>query len=201
MRNAHKIDSPTFLSSEELLERLCSKTSAYILEEEISLGDAVVRVARDNMFEFFKILKEEAELQFNSLSSVTCVDWMDLRPDRFEMIYHVYSFFNHCRLRVKINVPERKAEVDSLCSLWSSANFMEREVWDMYGISFKGHPNLKRILMYEEFVGHPLRKDYPLRGKQPRVALRHPEVSNSARDMSRSPLVQIKTLKNTQESI
>lgn len=179
------------MSPDELLEKICSKASAFVLREEVDLGDAVLRISREGMLEFFKLLKEDPELQFNCLSSLTCVDWMDQKRERFEMVYHVYSFVNHVRLRIKIDVPEQVPEVESLCVLWSSANFLEREVWDMYGICFKGHPNLKRILMYEEFQGHPLRKDYPLRRKQPRVKLRHPEMTNTARDMHRETLVRI----------
>ncbi|HOT02340.1 MAG TPA: NADH-quinone oxidoreductase subunit C, partial [Acidobacteriota bacterium] len=73
------------------------------------------------------------------------------------------------RLRVKLPVPEEQPEVDSLTPLWKSANWYEREVWDMFGIRFRGHPNLKRILMYEGFEGHPLRKDYPIKKRQPLI--------------------------------
>ncbi|RMG44169.1 MAG: NADH-quinone oxidoreductase subunit C [Candidatus Dadabacteria bacterium] len=143
------------------------------------------------MLDFFKILKLDTELGFNILLSVTAVDWLDKRENRFEVVYHLLSLQHLHRLRVKIDVPENNPEVDSLIDLWKSANFMERECWDMYGIKFKGHPNLKRILMYDEFKGHPLRKDYPVQGKQPRVPLRHPEVRNTAVDMHRPPLVKI----------
>jgi NADH-quinone oxidoreductase subunit C len=91
--------------------------------------------------------------------------------ERFAVVYH---FFSHShphkhRLRVVVPLEEDDAEVDSLTSLWGGANWLEREVWDMYGIRFKGHPNLKRILMYEEFEGHPLRKDYPVNRRQPLI--------------------------------
>ena len=88
-------------------------------------------------------------------------------------------------------VPENDPVVDSMVELWPGADFMEREVWDMYGIKFKGHPDLRRILMYDEFVGHPLRKDYPVQAKQPRVPLLNPEVRNTAVDMKRAALVTI----------
>jgi NADH-quinone oxidoreductase subunit C len=107
------------------------------------------------------------------------------------MVYHLMSLSFGYRLRVKVAVDESKPEVDSLVTLWPGANFMEREVWDMYGIAFKGHPDLRRILMYEEFVGYPLRKDYPVQGKQPRIRLRAPEVQNTATQMNRPSLVQI----------
>ncbi len=92
------------------------------------------------------------------------------RPDaRFAVAYHFYSTTHKHRLRVTVPVDEADAELDSLTSLWAGANWLEREVWDMFGIRFKGHPDLKRILMYEEFEGHPLRKDYPVNKRQPLI--------------------------------
>jgi NADH-quinone oxidoreductase subunit C len=86
---------------------------------------------------------------------------------RFAIVYHFYSLEHKHRLRLVVPVAESDAELDSLTSLWAGANWLEREVWDMYGIRFRGHPDLKRILMYEEFEGHPLRKDYPVNKRQP----------------------------------
>ncbi len=88
---------------------------------------------------------------------------------RFEMVYHFYSSGHNRRLRVKVPLSASDPVVDSLTGLWASANWYEREVWDMYGITFTGHPNLKRILMYEAFKGHPLRKDYPVNKRQPLI--------------------------------
>ena len=88
---------------------------------------------------------------------------------RFEVVYHFYSHALKHRFRLKVPVEEGAAEVDSLTSLWASADWFEREVWDMYGIRFRGHPNLKRILMYSQFEGHPLRKDYPVNRRQPLI--------------------------------
>ena len=88
---------------------------------------------------------------------------------RFAVVYHFYSTARKHRLRLVVPVEEGDAEVDSLTSLWPGANWLEREVWDMFGISFKGHPDLRRILMYEEFEGHPLRKDYPVNKRQPLI--------------------------------
>ncbi len=90
-------------------------------------------------------------------------------PARFEVVYHFFSWPLSHRLRLKVPVEEKDPTVDSLTPLWESANWFEREVWDMFGISFRGHPNLKRILMYEGFVGHPLRKDYPVNKRQPLI--------------------------------
>ncbi len=88
---------------------------------------------------------------------------------RFAVVYHFYSQEHKHRLRLVVPVEEAKAELDSLTSLWAGADWLEREVWDMFGIRFQGHPNLKRILMYEEFEGHPLRKDYPVNKRQPLI--------------------------------
>ena len=88
---------------------------------------------------------------------------------RFAVVYHFYSMTLKHRLRLVVPVEEDVAELDSLTSLWPGANWLEREVWDMFGITFRGHPDLKRILMYEEFEGHPLRKDYPVKKRQPLV--------------------------------
>jgi NADH-quinone oxidoreductase subunit C len=88
---------------------------------------------------------------------------------RFVVVYHLFSHALKHRLRLGVPLEETDPEVDSLITLWAGADWLEREVWDMFGIRFRGHPNLKRILMYEEFVGHPLRKDYPVKKRQPLI--------------------------------
>jgi NADH-quinone oxidoreductase subunit C len=88
---------------------------------------------------------------------------------RFVVVYHFFSLPLKHRLRVEVPVDETDAEVDSVTNLWAAADWLEREVWDMFGIRFRGHPNLKRILMYEQFAGHPLRKDYPVNKRQPLI--------------------------------
>jgi NADH-quinone oxidoreductase subunit C len=88
---------------------------------------------------------------------------------RFEVVYHFFSLALGRRLRIKVPVEETDPEVDSLTALWGSADWFEREIWDMVGIRFRGHPNLKRLLMYPEFSGHPLRKDYPVSKRQPLI--------------------------------
>jgi len=88
---------------------------------------------------------------------------------RFTVVYHFFSTAHKHRLRLVVPVEESVAEVDSLTDLWAGANWLEREVWDMFGITFRGHPDLKRILMYEEFEGHPLRRDYPVKKRQPLI--------------------------------
>jgi NADH-quinone oxidoreductase subunit C len=108
---------------------------------------------------------------FDVLLDVTAIDWPG-QPLRFEVVYHFYSTKHLVRVRLKTRVPEADPTVDSLVPLFGSANFMERECHDMYGIVFKGNPDLRPILLYEGFTGHPLRKDYPKQQEQPLVPYR-----------------------------
>lgn len=172
-------------------ERITEKFPSHILKSELSLGDSVVWTPKDGAKGFFNTLKFDSELSFDFLVSITAVDWLDKRETRFELVYHLMSHKTKERLRVKIDIPENNPEAESVTAIWASANFLEREVYDMYGIKFKGHPDLRRILMYDEFEGHPLRKDYPVQGKQPRIQMLHPEVRNTAVDMIRPNLVSI----------
>lgn len=148
---------------------------------------------RDTSKEVFRRLRDDESFLFNMFIDVTAVDWLERREPRFDVVYQLLSLTHNHRLCLKIEVSEDSPEVESVADLWAAANFLEREVWDMYGISFKGHPNQKRILMYDEFVGHPLRKDYPVRGKQPRVPLRIPELRNTSQDMRKEELVSLPT--------
>ncbi len=160
-----------------------------------------LRVPAEALKQCMEELKSNPEFDFNMFLSVTAVDYMDEdfieRPDsRFELVYHLLSFKNKWRLRIKVTIQESNTEIDTVSDIWRGADYMEREVWDMYGIKFTGHPDLRRILMYDEFKGHPLRKDYPIQGKQPRVPLIHPEVENTAKDMLRPDLVNINKKNN-----
>ncbi len=166
--------------------------SAFTLE----CGDVVVHVAKENLVSLLKVLRD-SQLQFTMLLDITAVDWMDQREARFELVYQLLSIPTTKRITVKVALQENSPEIESVVPLFRSANFLEREVWDMFGIKFKGHPDLRRILMYEEFKGHPLRKDYPVQGKQPRVPLRKPEVENTARQMKRGDLVAIRSKKSS----
>lgn len=111
---------------------------------------------------------------FDLFLDVTAVDWPDA-PLRFEVVYHFYSSTQHVRVRCKMRVAEADPTVDSLTPLYGSAGYMERECHDMYGIVFRGNPDLRPILLYEGFEGHPLRKDYPKQKEQPLVPYRPPQ--------------------------
>lgn len=124
------------------------------------------RVAREQLVEFMTSLRDDPALQFKILLDVTAVDFMGQEP-RFELVYHLYSVHLKLRIRVKSRCTERDASVPSLVPTFPTADFHEREVYDFFGIRFEGHPDLKRILLPEGFLGHPLRKDYPVEGIEP----------------------------------
>ncbi len=131
-------------------------------------GDETVVVGRDRLIDLLRHLRDSEDLAFDMASDLTAVDWIERAP-RFEVVYHLYSLRHKHRVRVKCQVPEEDPVVPSAVALWSGLNWFEREVWDMYGIKFQGHPDLRRIFMYDEFVGHPLRKDYPKEKRQPLI--------------------------------
>ena len=141
-----------------------------VLETHSFRGDDTALIKKDGLQEVMIFLKSDPELDFNMLMDLSAVDylWMRKKP-RFEMVYHLYSLAKKHRVRIKTGVDEKTPVIDSIASIWPAADWYEREVWDMFGIKFVGHPNLKRILMYEEFQGHPLRKDYPFNKRQPLI--------------------------------
>ena len=116
-------------------------------------------------------LKDDPELDFKLFLSIDAVDRLMLAEPhpRFKIVYFFYSLKRGEHIRLKCRVSEERAELPSITAVYQGANWFERFVWDFYGIRFRGHPDLRRILMYEEFIGHPLRKDYPLRQRQPLV--------------------------------
>jgi NADH-quinone oxidoreductase subunit C len=152
-----------------------------------------ITIKASDITEVFEILKNGSKFKFNMLVDLTAVDWLDRKENRFEVVYQLLSLTHMHRLCVKVSVSESKTEISSVRPLWDSAWFMEREVFDMYGITFAGNGDMRRIIMYDEFQGHPLRKDYPVRGKQPRVQLRVPELRNTSQDMHRDQLVALPT--------
>jgi NADH-quinone oxidoreductase subunit C len=168
--------------SEELLAKVGEVLGDRILDSHAAVGDATILVPREQIVEVMQMLRDHAELRFNFLMDLTAVDYLAREP-RFDVVYHLASIeqqprgsapsrLSH-RLRVKIGVPEEPCEAPSIVEVWPGANWMEREVWDLYGIRFQGHPDPRRILLYEQFEGHPLRKDYPKERRQPLVGSRN----------------------------
>jgi NADH-quinone oxidoreductase subunit C len=126
-------------------------------------GELSIYVERTALREACTTLKNDPGLQYDSLSDITCVDWLPAKP-RFEVIYHLFSTVTKKRVRLKVRLQEADASLDSLTPIWPGADFFEREVFDLFGVRFDEHPNLKRIMMPENWEGHPLRKDYPVEG-------------------------------------
>ncbi|MFQ5589185.1 MAG: NADH-quinone oxidoreductase subunit C [Nitrospiria bacterium] len=130
-----------------------------------AFGELTVEVVRDQIMDVCRLVREDPSLDFDMLTDLCSVDFPNEAP-RFEVIYQLYSLERNHRLRLKARVPEEDCHIDSVVSLWRSANFMEREVFDMMGISFNHHPDLRRILMTEDYdEGYPLRKDFPVEGR------------------------------------
>ena len=131
-----------------------------IEEIERPYDDVVLTVARKRMHDVLSSLRHEG---FDMLLDIAGVDGRDLgRKERFEVIYILYAMNDDLRIRVRVFVPEDDMNIQSVTDLWQSANWGEREAFDMFGFNFEGHPNIVRILCHREFVGHPLRKDYPV---------------------------------------
>jgi NADH-quinone oxidoreductase subunit C len=139
-------------------------------EGALSHGVFVLQLAPAELTPTVKRLHDEFD--FDMFLDVTAIDWLGQTP-RFEVVHHFYSSTRHIRVRLKTRVGEDVPVVDSLTPLYGSAAFMERECHDMYGIRFEGNADLRPILLYEGFVGHPLRKDYPKQQEQPLVPYRN----------------------------
>ena len=150
------------------LRRLLEVFPEAVQATHAAFGDATAEVDRRHIREVLRFLRDDHELEFDMLTDLCAVDFLPRTP-RFEVVYHLYSVAQNHRVRIKASVPEDDARIDSAVALYASANWMEREVWDLYGVRFEGHPDLRRILLYDEFEGHPLRKDYPKEKRQPLV--------------------------------
>jgi NADH-quinone oxidoreductase subunit C len=170
--------------SQKVLSALGAKFGDAIEHAETQHGDEVATVKREKLVEIVTWLRDDAAMGFDSPVFVTCIDLLDLRrPDangrivevdvstvpRFEVCYQLRASKHRHRIRLKCRVPESDPRVPSLAVIFPAFDWQERETYDMYGIRFDGHPDLRRIYLYEEFVGYPLRRDYPKEKRQPLV--------------------------------
>jgi NADH-quinone oxidoreductase subunit C len=162
------LDSSSNETSEISLQLLKENFPDDVLEVYFPQGDATAIIRSEALPRIIDFLKKDPRLQFNVLIDITAVDYLERKP-RFDVVYHLLSLPFSRRLRLKVPVDDAEPCLESITPWWGSANWLEREVWDMFGIRFSGHPDLKRILMYEPFEGHPLRKDYPIRKRQPLI--------------------------------
>ena len=161
-----------------LVQLLQAQFGSAVLETHAQHGDETVVVDAGSWQAVATFLRDDSRAQMNMLSDLTAVDFPEREP-RFEVVLHLYSLDRGHRLRLKARVGDAAglhAEIDSVTGLWASANWMERECYDLLGVVFRGHPDLRRILLYPEFEEHPLRKDYPADRVQPLVPYR--EVPN-----------------------
>lgn len=154
------------MSSDEALkdlgEHILSANADDVVDYKVAYNELTVNARRDNIVKLMTFLRDDPTCKFVQLSTVCGVDY-PAREERFEVVYHLLSLHNNQRMRVKITTDE-ETTVPSVTAVYPSANWYERETWDMYGIMFDGHPDLRRLLCDYGFQGHPLRKDFPLTG-------------------------------------
>ena len=158
-----------------MFDSIQKKFGSVILSTHDFRGDETIVIKKETLASLMQFLKDDPDLNFNVLMDLSAVDYStfgEARP-RFEVVYHLYSIRKNHRVRIKVPLEDQNAILPTVTPLWQAADWYEREVWDMFGIRFEGHPNLKRILMYAEFVGHPLRKDYPVNKRQPLIGPRN----------------------------
>jgi NADH-quinone oxidoreductase subunit C len=163
--------------SERVLQILKDKFGDAIVETHSALGDDTAVVAASRWKDVCTLLRKDPQTDFDMLVDLCGVDYPDRHP-RIEVVVHLYSIARRHRIRIKArvgNADMSSAEIDSITDIWLGANWFEREVYDLLGVTFKGHPDLRRILMYPEFEGHPLLKDYPANKTQPLIPYRTEE--------------------------
>jgi len=129
---------------------------------EFNAGQVSVTVAKEKIREIMRFLHDAPELQFHFLSDICGADYMGKKEPRYEVVYNIFSMPNKAYLTIKAQVPEDDLAIDSVMDIWVGADWRERECYDMYGIKFSGHSDLRRLLMPDDWDGFPLRKDYPL---------------------------------------
>jgi NADH-quinone oxidoreductase subunit C len=134
-----------------------------VQEAKWDRDELTIVVVREALREACSILRDGSTTKFEFLSDLTCADWYPTEP-RFHVVYHLLSLSRKERVRIKVKLTGSDPNVESVTSVWPGANLFEREVFDLFGIRFNGHPNLRRIMMPEDWDGHPLRKDYPVEG-------------------------------------
>ncbi len=168
---------PTDAADHALVKRLRGRFDAKVVEASEFVGQLSVRVARESIVEVCDALRRDAETPFDFLSDLTCVHYPENFDAPFEMVYNLYSIDGNARVRLKVATTAEEG-VESVTSVWPTANWMEREVYDLFGVAFSNHPDLRRILLPEDWDGHPLRKDYPLEAMENDWTTKHlPEFS------------------------
>ena len=163
MPPTHAITDVRQLQDRPELARLLAWSGDAVEGAKFDRDELSIYIRREAIREACAILRDGPGLQFNYLSDLTCVDWYPSDP-RFEVVYHLFSIPKKSRVRLKVRLGGDDPSLASITSVWPAANYFEREVFDLFGIRFEGHPYLRRIMMPENWEGHPLRKDYPVEG-------------------------------------
>jgi len=166
--------------SEKALRQVAEKFPEAVLHGYSQHGDETLVIKREALVDVLQYCHDDPGLQLKLPASLTCVDYIDEKP-RFELVYTLYSVTLKHRLRIKVRVGEEDPEVPTSIGIYRGMDYWERYCWDMYGIRFTGREDMRRLWLYEEFEGHPLRKDYPLRGRQGLIPER------DVRDIFRGP--------------
>ncbi len=157
------------MDNDSVIQLLKYNLNDKIINHSIFRGLLSIDIMASSILDMVSLLRANEKLDFSMLIDISGVDYSDFTDDlpvnsRFGVIYIFYSFANDLRIKVRAFIPDDKPEIDSIYGEFKGADWTEREIYDMYGISFRGHPNLERILMPDYYKHHPLRKDYPLRG-------------------------------------
>ena len=172
---------PVDASNHPLVKRLQETFGESVIEATEFLGQLSIRIAQPRIVEVCEALKTDSETPFDYLSDLTCVHYPDNREAPFEVVYNLYSISKNDRVRLKVNAKDEG--VESVTSVWPAADWLEREVYDLFGVVFHNHPDLRRILLPPDWVGHPLRKDYPLEFIENRWTEEHlPEFTDVQRE-------------------
>ena len=151
------------LQTHPAIAKLLAWNPAAVEGAKFDRDEMTIYIERSVIREACVLLRDDSDCPFNFLADVTCVDWFPSEP-RFEIVYHLLSIPKKERVRLKVRLGSSSPALDSVTSVWPAANYFEREIFDLFGVRFTGHPYLRRLLMPEDWEGHPLRKDYPVEG-------------------------------------
>jgi NADH/F420H2 dehydrogenase subunit C len=150
---------------QEMIQKVQEKFSDCVLETSDNFGEAAVSIKRDCIVDLIQFLHDDSDLSFDFLMDVCGMDYLEMGGhERYGTVYHLYSMKHNHRIRVKAFIPENDPRIDTISHIWEAANWAEREVYDMYGIEFNNHPDMRRILNPDDFEGFPLRKEFPPEG-------------------------------------
>ena len=152
------------IAPKEIAEKIKEKFPEQVVDVAEFRDQVSVIVKRDQIVAMLRYLHDDPLLSFDHLQDLTAVDYLNKKDVRFEVVYNLYSIRFRHNIRIRAQVPDNDPKISSVVPIWAGANWHERECFDMFGIVFSGHPDLRRILMPEDWEGHPLRKDYPLKG-------------------------------------